>query len=93
MEKKIADLEPNHAGFNIGDAIKHSYDYLRPMRDFWLSQGREPFKSNAKDNLEKAKLERGIITGMKRNQWSTYAEIKWDNGTTSQTAFYLIEKD
>jgi len=45
----------------IGDTVKRSEYALRPMRDYWLNCGREPMKSGAKDALDKAKAERGIV--------------------------------
>lgn len=70
--------------FKVGDIVKHSEYSIRPKRDYWLSLGREPHKSNAKDALDKMKQERGTVIEVTPGSDGEHAKaIKVQiNGTT-----------
>ena len=75
-----------------GSAVKKSWSALRPMRDYWLSCGRAPQKTHAKDALELAGKLRGRVVAIVKNNYSTFARVEWDDGTQSDCLLYMIER-
>ena len=50
--------------YQIGDRVKHSGTVIMRKRDYWNSCGREPMKSGARRELDRAIAERGTVTGL-----------------------------
>lgn len=79
----------------IGDKVKQSGYSLQGKRDYWQSRGREPAKSNAKRDYEKACNDRGTITAIlqadRSRGISAGFEVTWDNGMVSRCLGYRIE--
>lgn len=73
----------------IGDRVKYTEYVLRPKRDYWLSCGREPAKSNAKQWYEDAKAVHGTITDVSPKG----IEVTTDTGSVHQSLTYLWELD
>lgn len=48
--------------FKVGQRVKYSGYALRPQRDYWQGQGREPAKSRAKRAFETKRAMRGTVT-------------------------------
>lgn len=61
--------------FKVGDRVKWSGSVLRSKRDYWLGLGREPMKSCAKRELDKATAQRGTVTAI----LSFGVEVKLDD--------------
>lgn len=74
-----------------GTEVKPSESAIRPLRDHWLSRGIASEKLDSKAALDRAIARRGIVTEIRKGQYSTFAIVQWNDGIESQTALYLIE--
>ena len=74
--------------FKIGDRVKYSEHSLRPKRDYWLGQGREPQKSQAKGWYEDAKAVRGVVTHIISN---SSVEVQTNDGCIHRSLDYVWE--
>jgi hypothetical protein len=79
----------------IGDKVKKSAQALRSKRDYWLAQGDPRRKSQAKEWLDAAMAERGmvaeILTGDSGRGSLPGLRIVWDNGSESKCLPYMVE--
>lgn len=71
---------------SLGTLVKHSDYSLRSQRDHWLSLGREPQKSFARDAYEAKKAERGELV----ENTPKGCRVKWSNGQISSCLSYMI---
>jgi hypothetical protein len=61
IEYQAENLARLRAKFPIGSRVKWSQRVIGNKRDYWLNQGREPHKSNAKRFLDEAIAARGTV--------------------------------
>ena len=82
--------------FKIGDRVRQSGYALRPYKDSWLNEGREPSKGYKKDAYDKLLAERGTVTAILPGNPAKYIspgiEVKWDHGSISHCLDYRVEK-
>lgn len=75
-----------------GDSVKYAEPALRSLRDMWLQEGASGKKEQKWKWLDNKKAERGVLTEICKNDYCTqFYRITWDNGSTSDTATYLVE--
>jgi hypothetical protein len=75
--------------------VKCSEYSVRPARDRWQSQGREPQKSRAKEHYEKKLAQRGTVFEILQPDMSRGVvaglHVRWDEGFTSKCLAYMVE--
>ena len=72
-----------------GDKVKYSTSGLRPAWEYYLSQGEYSRKNRAKEAHAEKAAKRGTVRTVDKPGVVT---IAWDDGTTSQTMDYLLER-
>lgn len=81
--------------FQVNDRVKRSSSALRSKRDYWLAQGNPTRKSQAKDWLDQAAAERGIVSELLASDPSrgvaAGVRVTWDNGSESRCLPYMVE--
>ncbi len=79
----------------VGQRVRHSGSVIQRKRDYWNSCGREPFKTGAKDALDRAVAERGTVTailpGDPERGVSKGLEVKWDSGSVSRCLSCMVD--
>jgi hypothetical protein len=76
-------ITKNHAP---GTRVKHSGHALQRQRDYWLSLGREPAKTYARQAYEEKAAMRGTLSDNDEKG----CRVRWDDGTESACLSCMI---
>jgi len=79
----------------VNTRVKKSAYALRSKRDYWLAQGQPSAKARAKQWLDDAMAERGVVIELLPADFSRGVSaglrIHWDNGSESKCLSYMVE--
>lgn len=74
--------------YTVGQRVRHSAYVLQRKRDYWNCCGREPMKSAAKKDLDRATAEFGTVTailsGDPARGVSPGLRVQWDGGSVTE---------
>jgi hypothetical protein len=87
ISKISCDSDKDSKMLEPGTKVKYSAIYLQKHRDNWQSCGREPLKTNYKKYYDSKKAMTGIVTSSNK----TGSNVKWSDGSKSETISYHLE--
>ena len=77
-------VTPKGAPFQPGDRVRSSSYVIQRRRDHWLSCGRQPEKTRAKDELDRAVAARGTVISLSEGKYAPWIVCVRMDGETGE---------